>query len=79
MNYDYVIRFENLSKDSNVLLQYLQTNDAKSDRIFFNPKSSSKVNSNETSNAFSNVDEERIKILQNIYEKDFNIMGYPVN
>ena len=76
MKYDYVIRFENLAKDSNFLLDYLQQNDPVSQRMFFDTNRTSYVDSKKTSIAFSTLDEKQIKQLRSIYEKDFNIMGY---
>ena len=76
MNYDYVIRFEKLAEDSNFLLHYLQKNDAKSDRIFFDTNSTSYVDKKMTVNTFSTFDQQITEKLLNIYENDFNVMGY---
>ena len=76
INYDYVVRFENLVEDSNTLLEYLQKNDPEKAKMFFKSTTSSRIGSSKTSKAFSSLDSDLIKRLADVYKDDFRIMGY---
>ena len=76
MNYDFVIEFENLAKESNYLLKYIQRNDPESMKVFFNESTNHLIDENETLNAFLELDEAVIEKLLQIYDEDFKILNY---
>ena len=76
VNYDYIIRFEKLVEDSNVLLEYVQKEDLENEKIFFKNKTSSLIGSNRTSQAFDTLSYDVIEKLRKLYAHDFNVMGY---
>ena len=76
MNYNYVIRFEDLAKESNLLLEYLQRNDPDAKKIFFTTDTPNLVDNKQTSTAFSELSKKKIEQLMQIYEKDFITLNY---
>jgi len=78
VNYDYIVRFENLVEDSNLLMEYLQRNDPEKDKISFRNKTSSHIGISKTLQAISNLEPDLINGLVNIYKDDFTIMGYGI-
>ena len=79
MNYDFVIRFEKLVEDSNLLLEYLQRDDSEKDKLFFKNKTSARIDSNRTSKAFLKINPDILNGLRSVYKDDFAIMGYMNN
>ena len=78
MNYDYVIRFEDLAKESNLLLEYLQRNDPDAKKIHFTTDTPNFVDNKQTLTAFSELSRKKIVELMQIYEKDFITLNYEV-
>ena len=76
VNYDFIIRFEHLAKDSNHILEYLQRNDPEEKKVFFNPKRSPVIDRNKTKKAFSSLPNSLFEKLKKIYLDDFQAFNY---
>ena len=76
VNYDFVIEFENLAKDSNHLLKYVQRNDPESKKVFFDESIKHLIDKSKALKAFSKLNKQVIHRLSLIYEEDFNIFNY---
>ena len=79
VNYDFVVRFESLAKDSNHLLKYLQRFDPESKKVFFDESRSALINENQTAAAFNDVSKRIMERLKKKYLNDFKIMGYSLD
>ena len=76
MNYDFIVRFENIARDGNYLLKYLQRNDPEETRTYFDESISPLIDESRTAKAFDQINEDTIFRLKSIYENDFRTMGY---
>nr|XP_039251991.1 carbohydrate sulfotransferase 9-like [Styela clava] len=75
INYDYVVRFDDLEYDSERILDHIQQSDPKEKWIKF-PPGKPAVNPNVTQEYFSKISSETLANLRNIYEKDFQYFKY---
>ena len=74
VNYDYVVSFEDLARDSNRLLRWMQRNDS-DEEVLLNEMSSVVNHTVAQENLKLISDEEKIKLMM-LYKKDFDVLGY---
>jgi len=73
VNYDYVVGFEDLARDSNRLLRWMQRNDG--EEVLMNEMSSAINRTVALENLKLISDDSKIK-LRLLYRKDFDVLGY---
>ena len=76
VNYDLIIQFDSIPEEGNHLLQYLQRNDQKKKKVFFNQTHHPSTNDKKTKDTFKQLSFETIEELKRVYSNDFNIMNY---
>ena len=74
VNYDYVVSFEDLARDSNRLLRWMQRNDS-DEEVLLNEMSSVVNHTVAQENLKLISDEAKIKLMM-LYKKDFDVLGY---
>jgi len=73
VNYDYIVAFENLARDSNRLLRYMQRNEA--GEVLMD-EVSSVINHTVAENSMNLISNDKKTKLLLLYKKDFDVLGY---
>jgi len=76
VNYDYVINFDDLAKDSNRLLEFVQRNEPEQNQIRFDNSTSPVVTNDKAMNLFRNLSQEVLSYIKKIYSGDFSTFGF---
>ena len=71
VNYDYVIKFEDLASDANHLLRYLQRNDPEEKKYFLDERQKPLLDEEKTQNAFKGISEEILGGLDKLFQFQF--------
>ncbi|CAK8680130.1 unnamed protein product [Clavelina lepadiformis] len=80
-SYSYIIRFDNLTNESNKLLDYIQTQTTtetlpKGPRITFPGNNRPFVKHEETEKMLKQISDEDVEILREIYADDFSVLNH---
>lgn len=76
IDYDYVIRFDNIADDSNRLLSYLQRNDPPDKKISFPDNKPPTVNVDIAKLQFEAISSTYTSRLKQLYEPDFELFNH---
>jgi len=75
VEYDYIVDFSNLKKDSDHLLEYLQRSDPKDNQVYFEQHRNA-VDGSNTKKIMYTLSPFVLKRITEMYNKDFTVLGY---